>query len=168
MSIAGPFAVAWALSAVVGVADGATSHHTRHHARRSSTAGSTSSSSSSSTPGRPPNGESELSGETAAKAKAAALAAVPGGTVLRASTEDPSDPSKAAYEVHVRKSDGSEVAALLDSSFKVLAVNAAPAHGRDGCPGGPPRAGGPPPAGAGSGAPSGSSLSMPAPQGSAT
>jgi len=168
MRLAGALALACALVAAVGVADAATRHHKRHHARRSSTAASTSSSRSNPTPGHPPNAESELSGETTAKAKTAALAAVPGGTVLRASTEDPSDPSKAAYEVHVRKSDGSEVAALLDSSFKVLAVNAAPAHGRDGCPGGPPRAGGPPPAGAGSGAPSGSSLSMPAPQGSAT
>ena len=159
MRIAGTFAVACALIAVVGVADAATSHHTRHHARRSSTAGSTSSSSSSSTPGRPPNGETELSGETAAKAKAAALAAVAGGTVVRASTEDPSDPSKAAYEVHVRKGDGSEVEVLLDSSYKVLAVNAAPAHGGGGCPGGPPPAG--------ARAPSGSSLSGPAPQVSA-
>src|SRR5690348_2055653 len=129
MRIAGTLALACSVIAVVGVADAATSHHKRHQARRSSTAGSASSSSSRSTPGGPPGAETELSGEAAAKAKAAALAAVPGGTVLRASTEDPSDPSKAAYEVHVRKSDGSEVEVQLDSSYKVLAVHAAPAHG---------------------------------------
>ena len=61
---------------------------------------------------------------------AAALAAVPGGTVSRASIENPSDPSGAAYEVHVRKSDGSEVVVLLGSAFKVLTINS---EGRGAC-----------------------------------
>jgi len=160
MKVAGASLLLCCALATVGVADAATSHHKRHHARRSSTSASDSSSRpSSSTPGTP-NPETELTGEAATKAREAALAAVPRGTVLRASTESASDPSKAAYEVHVRKSDGSVVEVLLDSSYKVLAVNAAPAHA-GGCPGGPPGAG------AGAGAPSGSSLTGPPPRGSA-
>jgi len=50
---------------------------------------------------------------------------VPGGAVTRASIEAPADPSTAAYEVHLRKSDGSEVVVLEDSAFKVLSVTAA-------------------------------------------
>jgi hypothetical protein len=159
MKLAGASLLLCGALATVGVADAATSHHKRHHARSSSTSTSNSSSrSSSATPG-PPAGETELSGETATKTREAALAAVPGGTVLRASTESASDPSKAAYEVHVRKSEGSVVEVLLDSSYKVLAVNFAPARARGGCPGGPPGAG------AGAGAPSGSSLMGPPPRG---
>jgi uncharacterized membrane protein YkoI len=65
-----------------------------------------------------------LTGATAQSAKDAALAAVPGGTVRRASKEDPKDASGAAYEVHVTKSDGSEVEVLEDSAFKVLSIKA--------------------------------------------
>ena len=69
-----------------------------------------------------------LTGTTAAKAKAAALAAVPGATVIRAET----DSGGAAYEVHLKKADGSEVTAKLDSNFKVTAVQsgfgAGPSH----------------------------------------
>jgi uncharacterized membrane protein YkoI len=107
-------ALALAASAVaalgtVGIADAA-----KHHKKRHATASTSSSRTSSS--------ETELTGSTADNAKAAALAAVPGGTVTRASTEDPNDPSGAAYEVHVTKSDGSKVEVLEDSSFKVLST----------------------------------------------
>lgn len=77
-----------------------------------------------------PNGEKALTGVDADKAKAAALAAVPGGTVKRVST-DTDGVSGAAFEAHVTKGDGSEVEVQLDKDFKVLAVN--PGHG----PGGP-------------------------------
>ena len=157
--VAGAPLLLCAALATVGVADAATSHHKRQHARRSSTSTSHSSAPSSSPRAGAPSPEAALSGETATKAKEAALVAVPGGTVLRASSESASDPSKAAYEVHVRKGDGSVVEVLLDSSYKVLAVNSAPAHARSGCPGGPP-----PP---GAGGPSGSRLQGPPPPGSA-
>jgi membrane protein implicated in regulation of membrane protease activity len=71
------------------------------------------------------NGETELTGDTATSAKNAAVAAV-GGTAWRASTEDPSDSSGAAYEVHVTKDDGSEVEVLEDSSFNVIKVQSSP------------------------------------------
>ena len=68
------------------------------------------------------NGKQEqaLDATTAAKVKAAALAKVPGGTVERVETDvDHGSP----YEAHVRKSDGTEVEVLVDSSFNVTAVN---------------------------------------------
>ena len=109
-------ALALAASAVaavgaVGIADAAS--HKKHTTKRHAT--STSSRS---------NNETLLTGATAQSAKDAALAAVPGGTVTRASTEDPKDASGAAYEVHVTKSDGTEVEVLEDSAFKVLSTKA--------------------------------------------
>jgi hypothetical protein len=63
-------------------------------------------------------GETPLTGENAEKAKAAALARVPGGTVLRVET----DADGAAYEAHVRRSDGTEVTVKFDEQFNVTAV----------------------------------------------
>jgi uncharacterized membrane protein YkoI len=83
--------------------------------------------------------ETALTGDTAAKVKAAAEAKVPGGTVLRV---EEGGPGGAAYHAHVRKSDGSEVVVLLNSSFAATSVETRPArggpgdHGRRG-PGGP-------------------------------
>jgi uncharacterized membrane protein YkoI len=71
-----------------------------------------------------PGNETELTGATKTSAEAAALAAVPGGTVERSSAEDPSDASGAKYEVHVTKADGSEVEVLEDASFTVLSTKA--------------------------------------------
>jgi uncharacterized membrane protein YkoI len=59
--------------------------------------------------------ETVLTGDEATKAIAAAKAAVPGATVLRAET----DAEGAKYEVHMQKSDGSRVTVKLDASFKV-------------------------------------------------
>ena len=59
--------------------------------------------------------ETELTGDDASKAIAAAQAAVPGATVERAET----DAEGAAYEVHMTKSDGSRVTVKLDNSFNV-------------------------------------------------
>jgi hypothetical protein len=59
--------------------------------------------------------EAALTGDDDSKAIAAAQAAVPGGTVERAET----DAEGAAFEVHMTKSDGSEVTVKLDSNFNV-------------------------------------------------
>jgi uncharacterized membrane protein YkoI len=91
-------------------------------------------------PGGPGGGnpnEAVLTGSTLTQASDAALVAVPGGKVDRASAEDKSDASGAAYEVHVTKADGSRVEVLEDSAFKVLSVKADAGHG----PGGPGRGG---------------------------
>ncbi len=104
-----------------------------------------SSSSSSTTTGQPPqssihppaprdpsqaghmaNGRTEtlLSGDTAAKVKAAAVAKV-SGTVERVETNvDGSAP----YEAHIMKSDGSEVEVQVNSDFTVAAVNTMGGH----------------------------------------
>ena len=62
--------------------------------------------------------ETLLTGDDLTKATAAAEAAVPGGTVQRAET----DAEGAAFEVHVAKSDGSQVTMKLDASFKVTST----------------------------------------------
>jgi len=63
-------------------------------------------------------GETLLTGSTASRAKAAALAAVPGAKVIRVET----DSAGAAYEAHLQKSDGSYVTVKLDKSFHVTAT----------------------------------------------
>jgi uncharacterized membrane protein YkoI len=60
--------------------------------------------------------ETALTGDDAAKATAAAQAAVPDGTVERAET----DAEGAAFEIHMTKSDGTEVTVKLDSNFAVV------------------------------------------------
>jgi hypothetical protein len=83
--------------------------------------------------GRPPNGgargrhvgangkqEQALSGDVAAKVKAAAEKKLPGGTLERVETDvDHGSP----YEAHIRKSDGTELEVLVNESFEVTAVN---------------------------------------------
>src|SRR5581483_8558761 len=82
--------------------------------------------------GGPGNGETPLTGDTAAKAKAAALAKVGGGTADSATTETDSSNSAAAYEVHVTKTDGSHVEVVLDESFNALSVETRPLGGPPG------------------------------------
>ncbi len=85
-----------------------------------------------------------MTGEAADKVTAAAKDKVPGGTVLRVET----DSGGAAYEAHVRKSDGTEVVVLFDSDFEVTGVQehngrgpGGPGHRGPGGPGGGPGAG---------------------------
>lgn len=63
--------------------------------------------------------ETALSGYTADKVRKAALAKVAGATVPRLETDADQG---AAYEAHLRKSDGTEVTVLVDKTFKVVAV----------------------------------------------
>lgn len=66
------------------------------------------------------NGKKEelLTGDTAEKVKAAALAKVPGGTIERVET----DAEGAAYEAHMTKADGSRVTVFFDNSFNATSV----------------------------------------------
>lgn len=88
--------------------------------------------------GHQANGKTEvlLTGDTASKVKAAALAKVPGGTIERVETDaDTGSP----YEAHIKKSDGSEIVVYVDKSFTVTGTGTmAPAGG-----GGPQGAGAP-------------------------
>lgn len=86
-------------------------------------------------PARTP--ETPLTGDTLAKASAAAIAKV-GGTVEAATTENAGRVTGAAYEVHVTKADGSHVTVVLDKGFAVLSVETGVPHGGPGGgPGGP-------------------------------
>ena len=68
-------------------------------------------------PGGPGRGERPLTGATADKVEAAALARVKGGTVLRVETD-----RGGVYEAHVRKADGTEVEVKVNRAFEVTAV----------------------------------------------
>lgn len=74
------------------------------------------------------SGETPVTGDNATKATAAAVAAVPGGTVKRVTTEN-DGPAGAVYEVHVTKTDGTGVKVLLDGAFKVITTQAAGGRG---------------------------------------
>ncbi len=62
--------------------------------------------------------EKVLTGTDAAKAKAAALKAVPGGTIIRVET----DAGDGVYEAHMKKADGTLVTVKLDKNFAVTKV----------------------------------------------
>ena len=81
-----------------------------------------------------------LSGDAAAKVKAAALEKVPGATVLRT---EAGGPYGSAYHAHIRTSDGTLKVVLVNSAFEATAVQAdrgrgpRGGHGGRGGPGGP-------------------------------
>ncbi|MFF2318206.1 hypothetical protein ACFVTE_18300 [Arthrobacter sp. NPDC058097] len=66
------------------------------------------------------NGSTEvlLTGDTAAKVTAAALAANPGATIERVEN----DAEGATYEAHIVKADGTSATVKLDAAFKVTAT----------------------------------------------
>jgi hypothetical protein len=64
-----------------------------------------------------------LTGDTAAKVKAAALAKYPGATVLRVETD-----SDGVYEAHLTTSGGKRVTVEVDKSFKVTGEESGPGH----------------------------------------
>jgi hypothetical protein len=132
-TIAALAAVAAGSAAIAGAASKGTS--TTPGA--STTPGPGSAAPSSQRPQRP--NETALTGDTAAKVRKAAQDKVPGGTILRVETDADQG---AAYEAHVRKSDGTEVTVLVDKSFKVVGVRSCGGPGgrgqRGGGPGGPP------------------------------
>jgi uncharacterized membrane protein YkoI len=70
-------------------------------------------------------GETALTGDTKDKVEAAALAKLPGATILRTETNND---STAPYESHVRKSDGTEAEVLVSKTFDVVAVHERPAR----------------------------------------
>jgi hypothetical protein len=79
---------------------------------------------------RPPTGlppqrsdETLLTGDAAAKVRAAALAKVSGGTIERVETDAD---GHAAYEAHMVRSDGSRVTVYVNKSFDVVGVENGP------------------------------------------
>ena len=63
-------------------------------------------------------GETLLTGTTADKVKAAALAADPGATIIRVETDSAGSP----YEAHITKADGTQVTLKIDANFKVTST----------------------------------------------
>jgi hypothetical protein len=64
-----------------------------------------------------------LTGDTASKVRAAALAEYPGATVLRVETD-----SDGVYEAHLTTSDGRRVTVEVDKAFKVTGEESDPGH----------------------------------------
>ena len=75
--------------------------------------------------GAPPQRPDEtlLTGDAAAKVRAAALAKVSGGTIERVETDADGN---AAYEAHMTRSDGSRVTVYVNRSFEVVGTEAGP------------------------------------------
>jgi uncharacterized membrane protein YkoI len=67
--------------------------------------------------------ETPLTGDALAQVRAAALARVSGGTIERVETDGDGN---AAYEAHMRRSDGSRVTVYVDKSFDVVSVKSGP------------------------------------------
>jgi len=84
-------------------------------------------------------GEKAETGTDLATLKAAALKAVPGGTVYRVET----DADGATYEAHMTKADGTHVTVKFDRSFKVTVVQDGMGSGGPGGATGQGRPGGP-------------------------
>ncbi|HEY5247985.1 MAG TPA: hypothetical protein VIJ15_05955 [Dermatophilaceae bacterium] len=100
------------------------------------------------------SGEKAQTGTNLATLQAAALKAVPGGTVYRVET----DADGATYEAHMTKADGTQVTVKFDKTFKVTAIQSGMGAGGPGGPHGgmgqdgpSGAAGGTPPASSGSG-----------------
>jgi len=99
------------------------------------TPGTSTSQGDQSQPQRPD--EKLLTGDTAAKVRAAALEKYPGATVVRVETD-----SDGVYEAHLMKADGTPVTVEVNKSFAVTGDEVGPGfgHGHDGPPPGlPPR-----------------------------
>ena len=77
--------------------------------------------------------ETLLTDGTADKVKSAALAKVPGASVIRVETDADGSP----YEAHLRKSDGSFVTVKVDRQFAVTRVDQGFGGGGPGGPGAP-------------------------------
>jgi uncharacterized membrane protein YkoI len=65
--------------------------------------------------------EEQLSGPAAERAKSAALDAVGGGTVTEV---ERADDGNGAYEVEVKRADGSQVEVAIDEGFQALGTTA--------------------------------------------
>jgi uncharacterized membrane protein YkoI len=75
--------------------------------------------------------ETPLTGDTAAKVRAAAVAKEPGATVSRVETDADGN---AAYEVHMVRSDGTPVTVYVDKEFNVVSVQTGMPGGAHGAP----------------------------------
>ena len=113
-----PTHVAVLAAVVVGVAAGS------YGVASAATGSGSSSGSKSAQSNRQPWGhqrsdETLLTGDTAAKVRALALARVPGGTVVRVETDADGN---AAYEAHMVKADGTPATVYVSKDLEVVSV----------------------------------------------
>jgi hypothetical protein len=112
-----------ALAVAIGIAGGS-------YGIASAASGSSSSSSSNTATATQPAASSQpwggqrsdetlLTGDAESQVRAAALAKVPGGTIIRVETDAD---GHAAYEAHMTKSDGTPVTVYVDDSFNLVSV----------------------------------------------
>jgi uncharacterized membrane protein YkoI len=73
--------------------------------------------------GRARGNENALTGDTASRVRAAALAKTGGGTVERVETDAD---GHAAYEAHIVKADGTHVTVYVDKAFNVVGTDTGP------------------------------------------
>jgi hypothetical protein len=123
-SVVGSMAVGGLFGALVltpGVSSAATSSTTAPSSSSTSPSGGTAAHAGDpSKGGHTANGITEtlLTGDTATKVRAAATAAIPGGSIQRVEN----DAEGSAYEAHMTKADGSQVTVKVDASFTVTSV----------------------------------------------
>jgi uncharacterized membrane protein YkoI len=120
MKVVATAAVAFGLAAgSYGIAAAANGNSTTS----TSTSGTAAAAPAAPTQGQPWGGrrsdEALLTGDTESKVRAAALAAVSGGTIVRVETDADGN---AKYEAHMTKSDGAPVTVYVDASFAVVSV----------------------------------------------
>jgi len=130
---------------IAGAATGGSSSTTTPSSGSSSSNGASGAPANPATLSHGPD-ETVLTGTTAEKVKAAALAADPGATIIRVETDSAGSP----YEAHIVKADGTTVTLKIDANFKVTATQQGFGAGPNGQA---PPAGGMP-GGSGYGAPS--------------
>jgi hypothetical protein len=112
-----------AVGAAIGGAGIANAATTSSSSAAGSSSAAASSTNSAANPANPATlshgpGETLLTGTTAAKVKAAALAADPGATIIRVETDSAGSP----YEAHITKADGTQVTVKIDTSFNVTST----------------------------------------------
>jgi hypothetical protein len=134
-------AIAGAVLAGTALAGGALGAALTNGSASAQTSTSSTTPAAASQPDRPPgapgghvgaNGATEvpLTGTTADKVRAAAQAAVPGGTIQRVETDAEGSP----YEAHMLNSAGAPVTVKVDANFKVTSVEKCAGGGRHGPP----------------------------------
>jgi hypothetical protein len=112
-----------ALAVAIGIAGGSYGIASAASGNNSSSNAATATATQPAAPSQPWGGqrsdETLLTGDAEAKVRAAALAKVAGGTIVRVETDAD---GHAAYEAHMTKSDGTPVTVYVDKSYNVVSV----------------------------------------------